>query len=98
MHLRHCHEIDIAVDTTEAEHVLVFQITAVRPAIDFYGNIVGALAHILRYVKLCIVVGTLTVADLLAVHPKIHGTIHTVEVDIYLLVGPVGRQRELAAV
>ena len=98
MHFRHGYEIDVTVYSAEAEHVLIFNIAAVRPAVYFHRDVVLALADIFCYVELSVVVGSLTVAHLLAVHPQIHGTVHTVEMNVYLFVVPVGWQRELTTV
>ncbi len=92
------HQVDAAVDAAQAEHVLVLEEAAVRPAVDLRGHRVAARPHVARDVELGVVVGPLAVAHLTAVDPQIHGAVYAVEVDEDPLAAPVGRQREVAAV
>ena len=88
------HQIDIPVNTAQAEHILVFQIAAVTPAIHFDCQYVFTRLHILCNVELGIVVGTLAIPDFLTIDPQIHSAVHSVEVDKHFFILPVGRQRE----
>ena len=73
MELGHGYQIDIAMDSAQPEHVLVFEIAAVAPAIHLNGYRVATFLHIGRYVKLGIVVRALAVTHALAVHPYVEG-------------------------
>ena len=82
-------KIDIPVDTSEAEHVLILEITAVAPLINLHGHDIASLHHIFGDVKLGVVVGPLAISDLLSVDPEIEGGVNAVEVDVHLLVTPI---------
>ena len=92
------HQVHVAVNTGQAEHILVFQVGTVAPFVHLHGQGVIALFHVRRNAELGVVVGALAVTHLLAVHPHIEGRIHAVKVQINLLSGPVGRQGEIAPV
>ena len=82
-------QIHIAVDTAQAEHVLVFQIRAVAPSVHLAGYGVLSFAEIAGHVKLGVVVGTLRIAHRLAVYPDVEGTVAAVEVQEHLFVQPL---------
>ena len=98
MGLRTRHQVDVAVDAAEAEHVLVLQVGSVAPFVDFHGHGIRALADVARDVELRIVVGPLAVPHLLAVHPHVESGIDAVEMQVYLLPGPIRREREFTPV
>ena len=92
------HQVHVAVNAGQAEHVLVFQVRAVAPFVHLHGHGVAALFHIARNVKFGVVVGALAVARLPAVHPHVEGRIHPVEVQVHPLSLPGVRQGEVPAV
>ena len=98
MGLRPRHQVHVAVDTGEAEHVLILEVRTVTVFVNLDSNGIDALPDVLRDIELGIVVGTLAVTDLLAVHPHVKCGIDAVEMQEDLLSGPVGRQGEFPAV
>ena len=97
-HLRGGVKVDVAVDAAQAEHVLILEVAAVRPAVDLDGQRIAARTDIARDVELGIVVRALAVAYPAAIDPDVHGAVDAVEVEVDLTVLPVGRQVEIAAV
>ena len=93
-----CHQIYVPVDATQAKHVLIFQVTAIRPAVYFYSQLILARTHVAGDVETGVVVGALAVSYFLTVHPQIHGTVYTVEMNENLFVLPAGRQGKFVAI
>ena len=88
-------ERHVAEDAREAEHVLVLEIAAVRPAEDLHGEEVlsaspfpGPLRQIRRDVELARQLRVLGVADKLAVHPHVIGGIDAVEAQDHVTAVP----------
>ena len=65
-------EIDIAEDSAEAEHVLIFKIAAVTPSVNLYSHLILAGLEVWGDIELSIFCRSLAVADLLSVYPEIH--------------------------
>ena len=86
------------MDTAQAEHILVFQVAAVAPAIHFDCQHVLARLYIFRDIELRVVVRSLAVTDFLPVHPEIHGAVDTIEMDKNFTPFPIVRDIEVAAV
>ena len=66
-------QLNTAENATQTPHVLTLQIGTVAPAIDLNGNLVFACPHVLCDIELGWRHGVLTIAYLLAIHPKVHG-------------------------
>ena len=86
------------MNTAQAEHILIFQIAAVAPAIHFDCQHVLARLYIFRDIELSVVVRTLAVTDFLPVHPEVHRTVDSVEMDEDFIPFPVVRNVEVPAV
>ena len=94
-----CFEIDVAMYAAQAEHVLVLDVRAVAPAIDFNADeVLDARLDVFRHVELGIDIGSLRIAHLLAVHPDIGGAVDAVEVEVDFAAVPRGGHRDGAAV
>ena len=94
-----CFEIDVAMYAAHAEHVLVFDVRAVAPAIDFYANeVLFARLDVFRHVELGIHIGSLSVAYLLSVHPDIGCAVDAIEVEIDFSAVPGGGDCDGAAI
>ena len=86
------------MDTAQAEHVLVFQVAAVAPAVHLDSQDVLSRFYIFRDIEFRVVIRPLAVSDFLSVHPKVHGAIDTVEMDKDFTSFPIVRDIEVAAV
>ena len=83
----------------QTEHVLVLDVRAVAPAIDFNTNeVLLAWLDVFRHVELAVVVRSLRVAHLLSVDPHIGGAVDAVEVEVDFPAVPRGGHRDGAAV
>ena len=91
-------ERHVAEDAGEAEHVLVFEIRTVAPAIDLDGQQVFAILEVGREVEFGRQLGILRVADLLTVEPEVVGGIDAIEANVDVASLPVGRHRERGAI
>ena len=87
--LRSAVDVNVAEDAAHAEHVLAFEVAAVRPAENLHGYTVGACADIVGDVELCHVVRALR-ADIVAVDVDESGTVNASEVDVGALALAVG--------
>ena len=96
LHLRRSHKENVAIDTTQAKHILVLEITAIAPAIHFHGYGVNALLHITGDVETGIVGAVLAIPHSRAVDPHIERAVHAVEVHKHLLAFPLGRKGKSA--
>ena len=85
MHQRPYPQLHAAEDTAQPPVVLIFEITAIAPAIDLYGEFVLAFAQILRHVKFRRRHRVLAVAHLLTVYPDVHRRMHTAKVQDQIL-------------
>ncbi len=79
----------VAEDAREAEHVLVFEIAAVAPAVDFNRQQVAPGLHQGGDVELARELGVFGIPRLLAVHPHVVGGIHAVEAQDDVAARPV---------
>ena len=91
-------QINIAMDTAQAEHILVFQVAAVAPTVHFDSQDVLSRLYIFRDIELCVVIRSLAVPDFLSVHPEVHCTVDSVEMDKDFTSFPVVRNIEVTAV
>ena len=91
-------EINITVETTHVEGVLSFEIRGICPTDHLHRYLVFTSFHRLGDVKLCIVVAAFGVADVLAIDPNVSTTIDAIEVEEDILLVPVGREVEGAAI
>ena len=73
-------------NTTESPHVLVFEITAVAPSVHLYSKLVLPFAKITCHIKLSWRHGVLAIANLLSVHPDVHGRMDTTEMEYQVLI------------
>ena len=92
------HQIHIPVNTAQTEHILIFEITTIAPAIHFGGHRILTRLHISGDIEFSIVIRSLAISHFLPVHPQIHGTIHTIEMDKNLIPFPIGGNGKLPAV
>ena len=84
-------EIDVTMNSTHSEHILILNIRAVAPTINLNTNEVFLTwFDVFCYVEFCIHIGSLSISDLLSVHPNIGGTINTIKVEINLSAVPIG--------
>ena len=86
------------MDTAQAEHILVFQVAAVAPTVHFDSQDVLSRLYIFRDIELCVVIRSLAVPDFLSVHPEVHCTVDSVEMDKNFTSFPVVRNIEVTAV
>ena len=104
-------EIDVAVDARKMPHVLSLEIGTVAPAIDAHGELVDVVCRAARPdaavglllqgcgdIKFRVGIGSLRVADIVAIDPNGSGTIDAIEMEEDALVAPRLVERELAAV
>ena len=98
MDLRPGDKVDIPVDTGEAEHVLILQIAAVTPFVDLDRDHILTFHQVFGDVELGIVVRALAVTYFLPIDPDIEGRVNPVEMEEYLLTGPVRGQGEVPPV
>ena len=71
----------IAVDTAHAPHILAFEVRTVREADHADTDIVSAHLHEFGNIKFGIIVGTLRVAGIFAIHPDVCTTVNTIEME-----------------
>ena len=98
MGLGHVVEINVAVDSAHAEHVLTFEIGTVAPAEHLDGDVVIARAKIFGDVKLGVVVGALGITHVFSVDPDEGCRVDAAEVEHRASVVPVGGKGEVAFV
>ena len=96
LHLRRSHKENVAIDAAQAEHVLIFEITAIAPAIHFHGYGVYSFFYEAGDVESGVVGAVLAISHALAVDPHIECAVHAVEVHKHFLAFPLGRHGELA--
>src|ERR1700754_396028 len=89
---------DIAEDTTEAPHILIFEIAAGGKSIDFDGDDVAAGFYVGGDVEFGGVAAVDAVSDLMSVDPEKEAGIYTVESEEDPAAGPCCGQVEIAAV
>lgn len=77
------------MDAAESEHVLVFDVASVCPAVVFDCDEGFVVGDVLGYIKFVGVVGSLAVSNFLSIYPDVKTTVHTIKVDVNLLVCPV---------
>jgi len=98
VHLGRGKEKYISEDTAEAPHILVFQVAAVRPAVDFGGQQVLARLEVIGDVELSRRHASLAVPDPRAVQPQVEGRLHTGKMKKDLAPFPFGRYLKSAPV
>ena len=98
MYFRSGIQIHIPVYSAQAEHILVFQIATVRPAVYFHCNRIVSRFQIFGNIKFRIIVGTLAISHLFTVYPNVKATIYSVEMEEYLFAVPVGRHCKISAI
>jgi hypothetical protein len=91
-------EVDVSIDTAEPPHVLVFEITAVGPAVYFDGECIFACLEILGDIEFGWCHAVLAIANPSAVDPDVEGAFNTVEVKKNLVVFPLVADSELSSV
>jgi hypothetical protein len=91
-------EVDVSVDTAEPPHVLVFKITSVGPAVDFYGECIFVCLEVLGDIEFGWCHAVLAIANLSVVDPDVEGAFNTVEVKKNLAVFPLVADSELSSV
>ena len=82
MSLRTNPQLYRAINSTETPHILIFQITSVRPTVDFHCQTILPFIHISGNVKLSRSHGIFTVSYLFTVYPYIHGRLHPFEMQV----------------
>ena len=98
LHLGHCQQIDIAEDSAEPPHVLVFHVGAIRPLHHLDGDGVAAGPDAIGDIELGRDAAALGEADLFTIDPEIKGGIDTLEADKDLFAIPSLVDPEIAAV
>ena len=99
LHLALGIQIDRAIDTWQTPHVLSLQETAIAVAIHLHGECVAALwVEVRSDVEACSVARILRESYILSVDPEVEERVDTIEIEVYLLVLPIGRHGELAAI
>ena len=91
-------QCNVAEDAAEPEHILVFEVAAVRPSVNLNRDLVTAGFHEWRQIKLRRRLGILAIANLLAVDPKVVATVNATESNDRSSSFPTSRQLERCAV
>ena len=92
------HQIDITVYATKTKHVLIFQVTAIRPTVNLDSYDIIARANITSNVEAGIIVSPLAVAYFMSIDPNIHCAVCSIEMQENILVFPTFRQNKIATV
>src|ERR1700744_4899949 len=81
-------------NTAHTPHILIFQITAIGPTIDFHGELIGAGMERIGEVEFGRWAAVLAEADPRAVYPEIEGAADAIEMDVHATALPAERQVE----
>ena len=91
-------KVNITEDTRKAPKVLIFEIGAVTPTVDFHRELVFAWFKIFAEVKFSFSTGALRVTDFLAVDPDVESRADTIEGDKCFFAFEVRRNSEIRTV
>ncbi len=91
-------KVDTSVDSSQAPHVLVFQVGTITIFVDFASKYVFPGFDVRRNVKLGRTFGILRITDLFAVYPDVHRCCSSFEMKENLTTVPIGRNSELMPV